>query len=402
MRRALAIATCVLTLGVCAPAAGAAFNDPLFVFTPSPAGSSKPPPAGELQGPCGLGVDSLGRFYVSDYYHHAIDLYSGTAAYAGSSTNGATGYIAQLANEDPLDGPCGLALDGSNNLYVNNYHRNVVKFGPAAGFSPGPVFDTAEPTGVATDPSAHVLVDDRTSVAEYSSAGALLGRIGEGTLIDGYGVAVSAYPASSGRIYVPDASSDTVKVYDPAISTTAPYAAISGPAGGFGSLEDSAVAVDNASGEIYVIDTLGPQYSEHPQATVDVFDSTGAYEGRLEYNVVDGSPSGLAVDNSPTATQGRVYVTSGAGTGASIYAYPPGAASSAAAPPLGLSSVPTAPATGDRSVSSAALPSPAPRAASAPESSEARVLGPAAQRAKEHRRHRVHRGRHRRRHRGGR
>jgi hypothetical protein len=360
MRRALAITITLAALALLAPAAQAASNDPLFVFTPSSAGST-PPPSGELQGPCGLGVDSQGRFYVSDYYHHVIDLYSPSANYAASPTNGATGYLTQLAGEDPLDGPCGLALDGSNNLYVNNYHRNVAKFGPVSGFAPGPIFDTAEPTGVATSSSGHVFVDDRTSIAEYDSAGTLLRRIGEGTLTDGYGVAVSAYSSTAGRIYVPDAAANVVEIYDPAISTTAPYATISGPPGGFGSLIDSAVAVDNTSGEVYVIDTLGPQYSEHPQATVDVFDSTGSYKGRLKYNVVDAQPSGLAVDNSPTSTQGRVYVTSGISTRASIYAYPPGAASSAALPPLGLaaSASPSGPS-GGQGASSAGVPATAP------------------------------------------
>jgi hypothetical protein len=405
MRRALAIASCALGLAIFAPTAQAAFNDPLFVFTPSSASSSKPPPAGELQGPCGLGVDSLGRFYVSDYYHHTIDLYSGSAGYASSPTNGATGYIAQLASEDPLDGPCGLALDGSNNLYVNNYHRNVAKFGPAAAFSPGPIFDTAEPTGVATDPSGHVFVDDRSSIAEYATAGTLLGRIGEGSLTDGYGVAVSAYSGSTGRIYVPDAASDTVKVYDPAIGTTTPYAEIGGPAGGFGSLVDSAVAVDNTSGEVYVIDTLGPQYSEHPQATVYVFDAAGAYEGRLKYNVVDGSPSGLAVDNSATSTQGRVYVTSGASTRASIYAYPPGAASSAAAPPLGLSSAstPPEPMADGQSASSVALSSATPSVAPAAKTSDTRILSaavPSGSKQRAHRHRRAHHGHYPRGHRG--
>ena len=70
---------------------------------------------------------------------------------------------------DPLDGPCGLALDSAGNLYVNNYHRNVRKFSPS--FVPGPIIDAAQhPTGVAVDPATGDLyVNDRTYIASYQA-----------------------------------------------------------------------------------------------------------------------------------------------------------------------------------------------------------------------------------------
>ena len=129
---------------------------------------------------------------------------------------------------------------------------------------------------------------------------------------------------------MPDAATDTVKVYDPATDKTTPVASITGPPGGFGSLRDAAVAVDRVTGEVYVTDDLQPQHTESPRALVDVFDPSGAYEGHLKYEVVDGEPSGLAIDNSAGPTQGRVYVTSGNTHLGGIYAYGPGAATTAA------------------------------------------------------------------------
>ncbi len=338
MRRALSVGICTVLLGLGAAPAQGAFDDP-NVFTPSAADLPKVQPVGYFEGPCGLAVDSTARLYVSDYYHHTIDVFN-TAAFPS--------YVTQLPNEDPTDGPCGLAIDSAGSLYVNNYHRNVAKFGPPFGFAPGPIFDSgdptnifANPTGVAVDPATNnVYVDDRTYIAAYDSSGAPLPtpKIGLGTLGDGYGIAVSGFPATAGRIYVPDASTKTVKIYNPAIDTVNPVGVINGPPAGFKSLQDSAIAIDNTSGEIYVIDTLGPQFSEKPQASVYVFTSTGTYKGRLKHNVIDGAPSGLAVDNSPSASKGRVYVTSGASIGASIYIYPPGAATSASLPPIGASS----------------------------------------------------------------
>lgn len=354
MTRAWLTAICagVLGFGAAAPAY-AAFDDPLFFYTPQGSGS--------LEGPCGAAVAASGNFYVSDYYHRAVRLFSPTPAYlaqplvATGSTNPHTG---------PVDDPCGLALDGAGTLYLNNYHRNVMRFPAPASLGTGTVLDSgdpgdihANPTGVATDPATNnVYVDDRTYVAAFDSSGAPLAapKIGVGNLTNGYGIAVSGFSGTAGRIYVPDAVAKTVKAFDPSVSITNPVAAISGPPGGFKSLLDSAVAVDNVTGEVYVIDTLGPQLSERPQATVYVFTSAGAYEGRLKHNAVNGAPSGLAVDNSPTATQGRVYVTSGIGVGASIYIYPPHAATSASLPPLG-SSVTTPPSASG--VSSASTPS---------------------------------------------
>ncbi len=331
-------AACVIALALAAGASGvarAASSEPLFVFTPqrpsSPFEPAIPPPSGVLEGPCGLTVDSLGNFYVSDYYHHAVDVFGPDSSYHG-----------QLAGEDPLDGPCGLAVDSTGRLYVNNFHRNVVRFEAFPSFGAGALIsgaplDASQPTGVAIDPATDDLyVDERTHIAVYDSSGApvLDGeghplKVGLGSLGEGYGVAISRFPATAGLLYVPDAADDTIKVYDPTLDADDPVATIDGhdtPNGEFSSLRDTAIAVDRMSGEIYLADNLQPSYTERPQATIDVFDSAGAYEGHLKYNIVDALPPGLAVDNSAGATQGRVYVTSGNTAEASVLAYPPEAA----------------------------------------------------------------------------
>ncbi len=338
-----------------APAAQAA-TDPLFVFTPSPQPPPPPPvppppivppPTGYLNGPCGLAVDSSGRFYVADYYHHAVDVFNSSVDPAQPWAS----YVTQLANVDPQDGPCGLALGSANNLYVNNYHRNVAKFGPSPSFAPGPIFplpaaDTEEhlPTGVAVNTtSGNVFVNHRTYVAVFDSNGIPVEEAGEplvigaGSLGNAYGVAVSQFPATLGRLYVPDAATNTVKVYNPAVDKANPVAELKDPfSKPFVSLRDSAIAVDRVTGDVYFADNLQPLHTERPQASVYVYSSTNTYKGRLKYNVIDALPPGLAVDNSIGATQGRVYVTSGNTDKASIYAYGPGSATSATPlPPLG-------------------------------------------------------------------
>jgi hypothetical protein len=316
------LCTAAAVLGAGAPAAQGAFDDPLFVFSPT----SGVPPAGGFSGPCGLAVDLVSNFYVSDYYHHAVDVFTPSRT-----------YVTQLAGVDPSNGPCGLAVDSAGRIYVNRYHGDVVRSKP----TPEVLIHSGDATGVAVNTATDaVYVNDRDHVAVYDSSGAPVQSIGLGDgLVDGYGVAVSRYSLTNGRVYVPDAGTDTVKAFDPAVSTTVPAAIIAGPPGGFHSLLDSAVAVDNVSGQVYVADRISSPFTDRPESTIQVFDSAGAYKGHLKHNVVDGAPVGLAVDNTINSNQGRVYVTSGNASGASVYAYPPGAATNVApSPPLSVAS----------------------------------------------------------------
>lgn len=327
---------CAVTL-VASPAAHGIAPEPDFVYRPIPDPPKPPipPPWGFFEGPCGLAVDPAANFYISDHYHD-----SSVSVFSSSRQ-----YLTQLTNVDPLSGPCGLALDSAGRLYVNSYHRSVLRYQvtpvpskltPPASFGTVQVIDTEHPTGVAVQTGTQTAyVNQRTQIAAYGPTGEPLevsGEplvIGQGSLGDGYGIAVSGYPATQGYLYVPDASDDTVKVYDPATDTDNPVAVIDGnetPNEGFVSLRDSAVAVDDVSGEIYVADNQQPLYTEYPEAVIYVFDSTGAYKGRLKYPIVDALPPGLAVDNSIEDTQGRVYVTSGNTEFAAVYAYPPGSA----------------------------------------------------------------------------
>jgi hypothetical protein len=361
--RWLATAICAVVaiamLDTGAPLASAASSDPIFEYMPippPPLSPPLPPPNGRFYDPCGLAVDSEGFFYVSDYYHDTIDIYQpNSPSYTNPSSKG-EGFITQLKGMDASDGPCGLAVDETA-LYANDYHRAVFQYGTI--FDSGtPItgngVDSEHPTGVAVDlATSNVYVDDRDHVAVYDASGNPVDdggnplEIGTGSLNpleDGYGVAVSRFPGSvafptptAGYVYVPDAATNTIKVYDPAIDKANPIDEIDGadtPGGGFVSLRDAAIAVDDATGEIYVIDNTQPDYAERPQAIVQVFAPTGAWEGNLKYKITDGLPAGLAVDNSGGPTQSRVYVTSGNSTyitsdhvdSGGIYAYGPGAA----------------------------------------------------------------------------
>ncbi len=267
-------------------------------------------PGEQIEGACGVAVVGNaiagGSIYVSDYYHRGVDVFDLKSHE----------FVSRIL-VDPLDGPCGLAAGPGGALYANNWHRGVSRLLPSVLS-----FDSAESTGVAVDPAdGRVYVDDRRYVAVYEPSGApvLDGegaplRLGAGSLGNGYGVAVSA-----GRVYVPDASDDTVKVYEPAVDPDDPADVVDGaelPGGGFSSLVDAAVAVDPGNQHLLVVDNLQPGY-EHPEAAIDEFGAAGEFLGRVGQHLVHGEPSGLAFNG------GVLYVTTGNGLFSDVLAFGP-------------------------------------------------------------------------------
>lgn len=256
---------------------------------------------------CGVGLFG-GGVYVSDYLHGAIDMPSGSIS--------------------PSDGACKLAFDATGDLYVNEWHRAVVKY-PSSELEAGAqqVVDEAQPTGVAVEVSSgNVFVAHRTYVAEYDSAGALVATIGAGNVGEAYGVAVSEYPATAGDLYVPDAATHTVKIFDPATSLTTPIGELSGaatPQGEFRHLVDAEAVVDNnptspSYGHLYVLDAVGHGLSDYPEAVLDEFNSAGEYRGQIA-GFTDAEPSGVAIEPA----SGNVLVTSGNSEGSALFKYGP-------------------------------------------------------------------------------
>lgn len=267
-------------------------------------------PAKSFKDACGLAVDSGGQIYVSDHDHDVIDVFSGSGGYQG-----------QIEDLDPLGAPCGLALIGTQ-LYLNDYRRGVYAAGSSTPIDPGPA------TGIAVDPKTNRLyVTHSTYVAVYQSSGEAVMdgleplHIGEGYLQDAYGAAVSAFSATSGYLYVADATTDTVAVFDPATDTDTPIGVLDGSLGpqqGFRDLRHSSLAVDQANGNLLVVDSLDGA-AEEPPVVVDEFSPQGNFRGQLPHAISGGEPAGIAVD----PTNGQVYVTTGRNDDSGVYAFAP-------------------------------------------------------------------------------
>jgi DNA-binding beta-propeller fold protein YncE len=296
----------------------------------------------EIEGACGLALaPPFGPLYVSDYYHHAVHRFSLGGTYGGTTV--LPGGDSQIAPIKQSNSVCGLAVDTAGNLYANYFHQQVVRLSPSEA-----VIDPGYATGIAVDEAGDLYVNHRTYVSVYDApvepGEEPAEKIGEGSLGDAYGVAVDS---KTGRVYVPDAADETVKVYKPAVKLEDPVSTIDGPSGsGFNSLVDASLAVDSSEfkkeeaegeGHLLVVDNLKPEY-ERPQAAVYEFDSSGKFLDRLQTRTVGppgvkkedgpifGEPSGIVVDPK----SGDVFVTTGNSEEANVLAYGPYLAS---APP---------------------------------------------------------------------
>ncbi len=284
-------------------------------------------PHGQLEGACGVAVSpSTEGLAVSDYYHRAIHFFTANGTFLSSLSLAGGDPLAVEINEQ--DAICGLAEDSASQLYGNEFHQAVVRL-------PGEeVVDSGHSTGVAVDSAGNLYVDDRTYVAVYDApvepGEEAAERIGEGSLGEGYGIAVDS---ESGRIYVPDASDETVKVFERGVA--GPVDTIAGPAGkpSFNSLFNASVAVDESStlgrGHLLVVDDLQP-LRRRPRAAVYEFNSSGTYLDVLQARSVGppgekvegpifGEPSGIAVDSK----SGELLVTTGNSEESNVVAYGP-------------------------------------------------------------------------------
>jgi DNA-binding beta-propeller fold protein YncE len=288
---------------------------------------SNAPPDGQIEGACGVAVvPSSQALYVADYYHRAIDTFSPAGLFQGSLVLSGGDPRSEI---DELDAVCGLAVDGAGNRYGSELHQAVITL-------PGEkLVDSGPSTGLAVDGAGNLYVDDRTYVAVYDApivpGESAAEKIGNDNLIDAYGVAVDSEGA---RVYVADAGTNTVKVFEPAVEPIEPADEIDGPSEGeFSSLKDAALTVDMSDGEgrghLLVVDDTDPG-AESAGAAVYEFDSTGNYLDRLRGRAYGGfaepregplfgEPSGLAVDPNT----GDLFVTTGNSAKSNLLKYGP-------------------------------------------------------------------------------
>jgi uncharacterized protein (TIGR03663 family) len=167
---------------------------------------------GQFASPLDLTVDAAGNLYIVDSLNHRIQKIApdGTAQVAGEQGSGE----GQFANPrspdyDLNDGPWGIAVDSTGNIYVaDTWNHRIQKFSAALTFvsewGTGQLFG---PRDIAVDAEGNVLVVDtgNKAIRKYDSAGKLISEHGQG----GRGRGAFDEPSSialgpNGDVYVAD------------------------------------------------------------------------------------------------------------------------------------------------------------------------------------------------------
>ena len=295
--------------------------------------------AARFYNPNAVAVDASGTVYVADFDNDTIrkitssGVVSTLAGLAGSSGSAdGTGSAARF------DGPSGVAVDSSGNVYVADQYNHTIRKITSGGVvstlaglagSSGSADGTGSaarfnrPNGVAVDGSGNVYVADSSNhtIRRITSAGAVstvAGSSGMFGIEDGTGSAArfnrpnGVAVDGSGNVYVADSSNHTIRriTSGGAVSTLAGLGRSSGSGDGTGSAArfyfPRGVAAD-ASGNVYVADSSNHTIRQiTPGGVVSTlagsagsFGSTDGTGNAARFH----NPNGLAVGSS-----GNVYV----------------------------------------------------------------------------------------------
>jgi len=246
-------------------------------------GSTDGPAASALfNGPGGVAVDASGNLYVADDLNYTIRKIAGGTV---STLAGVAGQQGETNGQGPAArfyDPQNLAVDSAGNLYVADGHGNAIRKVTPAG-------DVTTLAGSGTSGSA----DGMGTAAEFD---------------DPTGIAVDA----TGNVYVADNGNDTIRVITPAgqVSTLAGSPQVAGSADGSGAAASfdgpAGVGVDIA-GNVYVADSNNDTIRMvSPAGAVTTIAGAAGVRENIDGLPADArfnTPGDVAVDNG-----GIVYV----------------------------------------------------------------------------------------------
>jgi sugar lactone lactonase YvrE len=273
-------------------------------------------------------LDGAGRLIVADATGNNIRMVAG-----GSVTTvageGSGGYLDGAAATARFDTPEGVAVDSAGTIYVADTGNNRIRQlsggqvttlagSGTPGYQDGPAaqarFDS--PEGIVVDKAGDVYVADKhnhcirkidggqvSTFAGTNVAGAADGPLAQARFSEPYGLALDG----AGRIYVAEATGDTIRLIDGASVTT-----VAGSTGGFtdGPAAKAqfdgprGIAVDGA-GTIYVADRNNHAVRTVAKGAVQTLAGTGVagFKDGPAVAALFNYPYGIAVDAA-----GRVYV----------------------------------------------------------------------------------------------
>ena len=209
------------------------------------AGDGGPATGAWLDQPFGLAIDSAGDVYIADSANHRVRRVTPDGTINTFAGNGNAGYSGDggPALSASLNGPCGIAVDASGNLYIadsnNDRIRKVAPDGTittvagngAAGFSgDGGLATSAQlnrPFGVAVDAGGDLFIVDylNSRIRQVTASGVIntvAGHTGFGYSGDGSAAtsALMNFPSGlvldpSGLVYIADADNNVIRLLTP-------------------------------------------------------------------------------------------------------------------------------------------------------------------------------------------
>jgi hypothetical protein len=284
--------------------------------------------------PSGVAVDGSGNVYVADHSNHKIRKVAPDGEVTTLAGSGATGSTDANSASASFNGPDGVAVDGSGNIYVADFNNHKIrKISPngdvttLAGSGTGGSTDANGtsasfygPKGVAVDGSGNVYVADQRNnkirkIAPNGDVTTLAGSGAEG-LTDANGTSASFNAPlgvavdGSGNVYVADYNNVRIRKISPnGDVTTLAGSDAEGSTDANGTSASfnfpTGVAVDGF-GNVYVADYFNHKIRKiAPNGDVTTLAGSGA-QGSNDANGTSASfigPTGVAVDGS-----GNVYV----------------------------------------------------------------------------------------------
>jgi len=283
-----------------------------------------------LNAPAGLAADNAGNIYIADALNNRVRVLAPNGQITTLAGNGIAGFSGdgKPATQAQLNGPRGVAVDNSGQVFVSDTKNNRIRVitgegliytiggnGNAGFFGDGgraTVASIHAPGAIAADNRGNLYIADTLDhrIRKIDNNNTITTLAGSGT--PGYsgdgGPAASAQlnaPAgvaadANGNVYIADTGNNRIRMVSPSgtISTLAGAAKFNAPA---------ALAADNA-GNVFIADTADNRVIELlASGTLVTVAGTGTccYSG-------DGGPAGAAQLNAPTGmvvdAGGNVYI----------------------------------------------------------------------------------------------
>ncbi|HWG76325.1 MAG TPA: NHL repeat-containing protein [Steroidobacteraceae bacterium] len=264
--------------------------------------------------PESVALDSAGNVFVADHDNNQVRKITPAGAVTTLAGSGEKGDADGSGRAATFDGPEGVAVDKSGNVYVADYGNNAIrKITPAgvvttlAGLgAPGNADGTGSaasfngPEGVAVDNSGNVYVADygNNAIRKVTPAGAVTTLAGSGAQgnADGHGRAASfngpegVAVDSAGDVYVADYGNNEIRKITPAgVVTTLAGSGAKGAADGTGRAASfdgpEGIAVDSA-GNVYVGDEFNNEIRKVSTAGVVTTLAVSGAEGDADVQKV--------------------------------------------------------------------------------------------------------------------